>query len=723
MKKSIYMSMMIFVVLTGFLSISVVAAQPATKVPVIVGFKEKANPDLIAAYGGSIKYTYTIIAAVAASLPPQAIEALKKNPNVLYVEADHEVYALDTELDNSWGVDRIDAEVVHTSNNKGAGIQVAVLDTGIDYTHEELDARYLGGYDFANSDNDPLDDNGHGTHCSGIIAAEDNGIGVVGVAPEADLYAVKVLDKQGSGYLSDVIAGIDWATVGLDGSEGNSDDAEVISMSLGSSSGAISLEDACNNAYSSGTLVVASAGNEGDGNCETTEYSYPAAYSSVIAVGAIDQGDNVASFSNSGPFLELVAPGVNVYSTMPTYSVTMTSTGPPPFRYSNNYDSMSGTSMACPHVAGTAALVFATGKVATEVRSTLQNTAEKIGYNFNCQGYGLVDAEKAAPAVDVYDIAVTAITAPNSVVQGDTVTIDVTVENQGSFTETFDVVLTDDTTTIGTSTIESLTIGASTTVTFSWNTVDATIDDHSLTATAGPVTEEGDTTDNSMTTVVTVESALTDIAITTVNAPSSVTQGDQVDVIVTIENVGNQDVTTDITVTLYDDDSTIGTQTISGGLDAGYSSTLTFHWDTSSASIEDHTLTASHDFSDEDSTNDSEDTIVTVNEPSVTTSMHVGDLDGSKNLKGKSGRWEVFITVTILDENNNPVANAEVTGEWSSAITGTVLGTTGSDGTITFTTGNLSGGNSVTFTVNDVTHDTLIYDSSANSETSITVDK
>jgi len=110
--------------------------------------------------------------------------------------------------------------------------------------------------------------------------------------------------------------------------------------------------------------------------------------------------------------------------------------------------------------------------------------------------------------------------------------------------------------------------------------------------------------------------------------------------------------------------------------------------------------------------------------------MHVGDLDGSSDLKGKSGRWEVFVTVTIHDENCDLVANATVTGDWSGATTGTVSGTTGSDGTVTFSTGNMSGGDSVTFTVTGVTHDTLTYDSAANHDpdgdsdgTSITVSK
>lgn len=385
MKKQIYTTIMLFSILTIFLSTSLVYAQPTTKIPVIVGFKDKQDQNLIATHGGTIKYNYKIINAIAASLPAQAIEALKQNPNVLYVEIVQEFQAIDAELDASWGVKRIGAGTVHQTN-KGAGIQVAVLDTGIDYTHNDLDANYIGGIDYVNNDKDPLDDNGHGTHCAGIIAAEDNNEGVVGVAPQAGLYAVKVLNRRGSGYTDDIIAGIEWAMRGPDGTAGTDDDAEVISMSLGGPSYSSSIEAACIQALGSGTLVVASAGNEGDGNSETTEYSYPAAYESVIAVGATDQADHIASFSNTGPFLELVAPGVNVYSTLPTYRVTLS-------RYGYSYGALSGTSMACPHVAGVAALVFASGTdSAIDVRAQLDSTAENLGYSSNAQGNGLVDA-------------------------------------------------------------------------------------------------------------------------------------------------------------------------------------------------------------------------------------------------------------------------------------------------------------------------------------------
>jgi len=706
-------------------------AEKPVRVPVIIGFKGATDLDLITAFDGKIKHVYTIIPAIAIDLPEEAVSRIAKAKGVAYVEPDYVVEALGEIL--PWGVDRIDADVVHKYPNMGTGIYVAVLDTGIDYTHPDLDANYAGGYDFANNDIDPIDDNGHGTHCAGIVAAIDNDIGVIGVAPEAKIYAVKVLDSQGSGFYSAVIAGIEWAVKGDDNLEGTGDDARVISMSFGGGSGSTALHDALYAAYGKGIILVAAAGNGGDGDPYNEDpWSYPAAYDFVIAVGATDEGDSLASFSTSAGYLELSAPGVNIYSTMPTYEVTLTSSGPPPFRYSNNYDDMSGTSMACPHVSGTVALVLYSPVDTAydnntngewdpdEVRAKLCGTAEDLGNNGLDKGYGhgLVDAEAAAskPDVhdDVHDVAVTDILAPSSVIKGDTATIDVTIENQGTYDETFNVVLTDETDTvkIGNQSI-ILSAGSSTIVNFSFDTSDAKIGDHTLTATAGPLAEEADTTDNSKSTVVSVESATIDIAITAVSAPNSVLEGEVVDVSVRVENVGNQNVTSEINVDLTGDKvGPIDNGTIIGGLAIGASTTLTFSWNTSGATIGDHILTASQDFADDDSVNDDKSITVTVTEQGAT--MHVGDLDGVKELKGKSGRWKVFVTVTIHDDSHNLLSDASVTGEWSGATTGTISGTTGSDGTVTFSTGNLSGGGSVIFTVTDVKHSSLTYDATQN---------
>jgi len=346
----------------------------AGKAKVLIGFKQQPGPAeeaLVRGHGGQVKDVYHLVPAMAATIPQAAVAALERNPKVAYVEGDGECYALAETL--PWGVDRIDAELVHPTT-KGSGINVAVIDTGIDTTHPDLDGNYAGGYDFVNKDSDPQDDNGHGTHCAGIIAAEDNDIGVIGVAPEASLYALKVLDARGGGSYSDVIAAIQWA---VDHS------MRIASMSLGGSFYSEALETACKNAYEAGVLLVAAAGNSGNRSGKGDNVTYPARFDSVIAVAATDTRNRRASWSSTGPAVELAAPGVNIYSTL----------------LNGRYGTMSGTSMACPHVSGAAALVMAAhpGLPADGVRQQLDGTAMDLGVSGRdpWYGYGLVNAFRA----------------------------------------------------------------------------------------------------------------------------------------------------------------------------------------------------------------------------------------------------------------------------------------------------------------------------------------
>ena len=351
----------------------------AGAVPVIIGFKDKAHPEIVQPYG-KVTQSYKYVPAVAADLPEQAIENLKKNNKIAYVEPDYEVNALGETV--PWGITKIGAPLVHTNGNKGTGINVAIIDTGINYNHPDLHGNYKGGYDFVNDDVDPLDDNGHGTHCAGIIAAADNDIGVIGVAPEANLYSLKMLDSKGSGYISDLIAAIEWAIETRKDAD-TSNDIQIVSMSLGSNSGVTALETACSQAYDSGILLVAAAGNDGNRRGTGDSVDYPGAYSSVIAVAATDFTNIRASFSSTGPAVELAAPGVNILST-----------------YQGDLTSLSGTSMACPHVAGTAALVLAANPSFTNynIRNRLAQTATDLGTRGRDKlyGYGLVNAKAAA---------------------------------------------------------------------------------------------------------------------------------------------------------------------------------------------------------------------------------------------------------------------------------------------------------------------------------------
>lgn len=358
-------------VIAPFFSLAI----PSERAKVLIGFKKfpgVAEQALIRGLGGTIKYTYRYIPVMAVTLPEVAIGTLRTSPKVRYVEPDGKVRATQQTL--HWGVDRVEADLVWASGNKGYEVKVSILDTGIDYSHPDLHGNYVEGYDFVNEDSDPMDDNGHGTHVAGIIAAEDNGIGVVGVAPEASLYAVKVLDENGSGYVSDVIAGIEWCI---------NNGIQIINMSFGSDLDSQALHDACDKAYERGILLVAAAGNDGNPPGKGDNVDYPARYDSVIAVAATDINDERARWSSTGPQVELAAPGVNILSTY----------------LGEEYKELSGTSMAAPHVTGVAALVIASGVAsgASAVRNQLDTTAEDLGPagRDTKYGYGLVNAANA----------------------------------------------------------------------------------------------------------------------------------------------------------------------------------------------------------------------------------------------------------------------------------------------------------------------------------------
>lgn len=384
--KTLFLALLI--VLSLVVTPAIATQNNDEKVPVLIMFKEKKNAELIKANGGDIKYEYTIVPAIAAKLSPQAISALCKNPNIELIEADG--IAMITGESIPWGINRVNAPDTQALGISGSGIKVAIIDSGVDYNHPDLAANYLGGYDFVNNDADPMDDHGHGTHVAGTIATLDNDIGVLGVAPEAGFYALKAADSSGSCSMSDVAAAVDWAV---------SNDVDVISMSLGGSYSYV-LKAACDKAYNNGVVLVAAAGNTG-----SNIVLYPAAYDSVIAVSATDSNNIRPSWSTYGPQVELAAPGVSVYSTIP----------------GSSYGYKSGTSMATPHVTGSVALLLSTEVSGTqfdldndgtwdpaEVRARLQSTATDLGVTGkdDYYGYGLVNAYaavsnlKPAPATE-----------------------------------------------------------------------------------------------------------------------------------------------------------------------------------------------------------------------------------------------------------------------------------------------------------------------------------
>ncbi len=388
MKKFLCFLALAAMVLTSVPAVS--SAAPAERKIVVFkdgALNENEKDALIKKFGGEKLKDLKFAHSKAVLLPPQAAVELARANGVLRVDDDVIVNALGrVEISAKgakpapvqpvqslpWGVDKINAELVWDTT-AGAGVKVAVVDTGIDLAHPDLAANIKGGYNAIYPTKPANDDNGHGTHVAGTIAALNNTIGVVGVGPQIDLYAVKVLDRRGSGYLSDIIEGLDWAVA---------NGIQVVNMSLGTSSNVQSFHDAVIRAKAAGVTLVAAAGNDSGGSA-----GYPAAYPEVIAVSATDAANVIASFSSVGPEVDLAAPGVNIFS---TYK-------------GQTYKILSGTSMASPHVAGVVALVLTqTAKCDTngdgacspdEVETRLEAAATDLGaagYD-NLYGAGLVN--------------------------------------------------------------------------------------------------------------------------------------------------------------------------------------------------------------------------------------------------------------------------------------------------------------------------------------------
>lgn len=347
-------------------------------------------------------YNYAI-KGFAARMDDVELEKIKNDPRVDFVTEDRAVYISDSAFENEsssekisssrkssarfqppqsipTGVDRINAENLL---NKGAGVGVAVIDTGIELSHPDLKANIVANKNCLSSTKNGNDDNGHGTHVAGTIAALKNGIGVVGVAPEAKLIAVKVLNRNGSGTWSSVICGIDWVTANAAKYK-----IKVANMSLGG--GGVS-DNNCGNTNNDpmhraicrskdiGVTYVVAAGNANS----SASLSVPAAYDdAVITVSALADSDGIlgglgsstaygaddtfATFSNYGSTVDLGAPGVDIYS---TYK-------------GGSYATLSGTSMATPHVSGAAALYIKNNSTATwdEVRDGLKALGENLGF-------------------------------------------------------------------------------------------------------------------------------------------------------------------------------------------------------------------------------------------------------------------------------------------------------------------------------------------------------
>lgn len=328
--------------------------------------------------------------ALIAQFTPETAKQLERTATVRYVEEDVDVGfpestktvaseslpASAEEQHSPWGCNRIGAVPIHGANVTGRGVDIAIIDSGIDSNHPDLQSNLGEGYATTSCSGDECqqewdDDHLHGTHCAGVIGALDNGQGVIGVAPDVTLHAVKVMSAAGSGSGSDIADGIVWAA---------DNGCEVANVSLGTDSPSEAVHDAIKYATKNGTLVVAAAGNGGP--CSDCLH-YPGAYEETLCVGAINQDEELAEFSLTGDAVDIVAPGAEIPSTV----------------LDGEYSAFSGTSMATPHVVGAAALLISAGLTPGEAKQRLLKTAKDIGLAENEGGNGLVDCEAALSGV------------------------------------------------------------------------------------------------------------------------------------------------------------------------------------------------------------------------------------------------------------------------------------------------------------------------------------
>lgn len=355
------------------------------------------NKEMIVENGGKVLFAYENIPALLVNVSHTLVSELEALEYVKYVEEDTTTTATlplpvkTPRLFNHytqmvpWGVERVAADEAWKNGYTGKGVKVAVLDTGISTNHEDLTV--AGGASFLPYTYSYDDDHGHGTHVAGIIAAENNSVGIVGVAPNVHLYAVKVIDYNNIFYTSNLIKGIDWSI-------NNGMDIINLSLSTFDYVDNYALRNIIQVAYDNGLTIVGAAGNTGEDYRNDT-INYPAKYPQVISVSATDIFDERPLFSSFGMRNDIAAPGDYIFSTLPY----------------NSYGTMSGTSMAAPHVAGVLALVKE--KYPTYTNAQLKEALVDNAYDLGARGwdrffgFGLVQADfLTKKTIQVTDIAI-----------------------------------------------------------------------------------------------------------------------------------------------------------------------------------------------------------------------------------------------------------------------------------------------------------------------------
>jgi thermitase len=440
---------------------------------------KKTMFDTGAKVGGKLEKIKALKIEVSERIKESFLQKIRKDKNVDWIEPNYLIEIESTPDDplwsQQWSPRKIGADTAWDIIQGSRDVLVVVIDTGIYYTHPDLAANYVaGGYDWVNKDNDPIDDNGHGTHCAGIIAATtNNGEGIAGLA-QVRIMAEKFLSSKGSGSTWDAAQAIMHA---VDVAKTISN-RTILSNSWGGSSDSSAIHDAINYAYQNGVMIVAAAGNS-----HSSTPFYPAAYPEVISVSATDSNDQPASFSNYGSTIELAAPGVSIYST-----------------YLNGaYTFMTGTSMACPHVAGLAALVWSRFPAYSRdlVRTILRNTADdlgEVGWD-QCYGWGRVNAYKAVQGCQLHDLELAGVAIPPLIFAADLVKINATVQNIGANTEsnvTVQLLINNALTSI--KSILAISIGERVNLELDWTP--ASIGSYNITVHVLPVNEESALSNN-----------------------------------------------------------------------------------------------------------------------------------------------------------------------------------------------------------------------------------
>jgi len=433
--KKFVFAVIIVAVVFGTASAQTVSAQPSSARTlttggspgsiraghILVRFKTSPGQEVLnqlnTAFGAKVVGTIDKIGVTHLQVPGSGLALLghlQKRSDVEFAEFDSPVQAIQTFVPDDiyysttyasshygntaqWGPPAVSAPAAWGVTMGNPGIVIAIVDTGVDDTHPDLASKIVGEYSYVG--NSAKDGFGHGTHCAGIAAADtNNDIGVAGMCPNCGILSVKVLNDQGSGYMSDVASGITYAA---------SHGARVISMSLGGSSRSETLHSALDYAIANNALPVCAMGNSSSSS-NTPE---PAYWHDCLSVIATDQNGAKASFSNYGVTADVSAPGVAILSTMPTYPVTLTTT----YGYSMNYDALSGTSMATPMVAGVAGLVLSKNPNLTpsQVAGIIEaSSGDGVSWNPNL-AFGVVNAYKAvSSAASGYSAPVANLVSP-----------------------------------------------------------------------------------------------------------------------------------------------------------------------------------------------------------------------------------------------------------------------------------------------------------------------